>query len=66
MKITNSNGIDDLETDLKRLGEWAVKDGRKINPGKSKAVIFTKARMKERIRCYFGGQLITEASSLNI
>jgi len=34
----------------------------KINPGKSKAVSFTKARVKERIRDYFGVQLIPEAS----
>jgi len=35
----------------------------KINPRKSKAVSFTKARVKERIRYYFGDQLIPEASS---
>ena len=35
----------------------------KINPGKSKAVSFTKARVKERISYYFGDQLISEASS---
>ena len=35
----------------------------KRNPGKSKAVSFTKARMKERVRYYFGDQLIPEASS---
>ena len=36
----------------------------KINPGKSKAVSFTKVRVKERIRHYFGDQLIPEASSV--
>jgi hypothetical protein len=35
----------------------------KINPGKSKAVSFTKARLKEGIRYYFGDQLISEANS---
>ena len=35
----------------------------KINLGKSKAVSFTKARMKKRIRYYFGVELIPEASS---
>jgi len=35
----------------------------KINPDKRKAVNFTKARVKERIKCYFGDQLIPEASS---
>ena len=33
----------------------------KINPDKSKAVSFTKARLKERIRYYFGELLIPEA-----
>ena len=35
----------------------------KINPGKSKAVSFTKAMVNELIRYYFGDQLIPEASS---
>ena len=35
----------------------------KINPDKSKTVSFTKARVKERTRYYFGEQLILEASS---
>jgi len=35
----------------------------KINPGKSKAVSYTKARVKERIRYYFGDLLITELYS---
>jgi hypothetical protein len=34
----------------------------KINLGKSKAVSFTKTRVKEKIRYYFGDQLISEAS----
>jgi len=38
----------------------------KINPGKSKTLNFTKARVKERIRYYFGDQLIPEASSFKI
>jgi len=37
-----------------------------INPGKSKAVSFTKARVKGQIRYYFGDQLILEASSFKI
>ena len=34
-----------------------------VNPGKSKALSCTEARVKERIRYYFGDQLIPEASS---
>ena len=59
----DSCDIDKLQTDLKRIGEWAVENDMKINPSKSKAVSFTKARVKERIRCYLGDQLIPEASS---
>jgi hypothetical protein len=35
----------------------------KINPGKSKAVSFTKARVKERIRYYIGDRLILDSNS---
>ena len=52
-----------MQTDLNRLGEWAVESEMKINTEKSKAVSFTKARVKERTRYYFGEQLIPEASS---
>jgi len=61
-KIMDSSDFDKLQTDLNKLGEWAVKNEMKINPGKSKTVSFTKIRVKERIRCYFGDQLIPEAS----
>jgi hypothetical protein len=45
------------------LWEWAVENEMRVNPDKSKAVSFTKARVKERIRYHFGHQLIPEASS---
>jgi len=35
----------------------------KLNPDKSKTVSFTKDRVKERTRYYFGEQLITEPGS---
>jgi hypothetical protein len=35
----------------------------KINPAKSTASSFTKARVKERIRYYIGDRLIPEANS---
>ena len=58
-KITDSKDIENLQKDLNRLGENEMK----INPDKSRAVSFTKARVKERTRYYFGEQLIPEASS---
>ena len=62
-KIMDSSDIDKLQTGLNGLGEWTVENEMKINPGKSKAVSFTKARVKERIRYYLGDQLIPEARS---
>ena len=45
-KITDSGGIDNLQTDINRLGEWAVE-----NEIQAKAKqCFTEARVKERIR----------------
>ena len=43
-KITDSSVIDKLQTDLNRLGEWAVENEMSINPDKSKAVSFTKVK----------------------
>jgi len=57
-KIMDRSDIDKLQKDLNRLGEWAVENEMKKNRGKSKAVRFTKARVKERIRYDFGDQLI--------
>jgi hypothetical protein len=53
-KITDSRDIEKLQKDLNSLGEWAVENEMKINPDKSKAVSFTKVRVKERLRYYFG------------
>ena len=53
-KITDSSDIGKLQTDLNRLREWAIENGMKINPDKSKAVSFTKARVKERIGIILG------------
>ena len=53
-KITDSSDIDKLQTDLNRLEEWTVENEMKLNPDKSIAVSFTKARVKKVIRYYFG------------
>ena len=45
-KITNKNDIEKLQKYLDTLGEWAVENGMKINPGKNKAIRFTRARVK--------------------
>ena len=60
--ITDCSDIDELQTDLNRSGRWALESEMKMNRDKSKAVSFTKGRVKERIRYYFGDQLIPETS----
>ena len=45
-KIANKKDIEKLQKDLATLGEWAVENGMKINPGKSTAIRFTRARVK--------------------
>ena len=62
-KVMGNSDINELQTDLNRLGGWKVENEMKVNPGKSKAVSCAKAGVKERISCYFGDQLIPEASS---
>jgi len=62
-KIMDSSDIDNLQTELNRLGEWAEENEMKINPDKGAAVSFTKVRVKERIRYYFGDELIPVANS---
>ena len=52
----DSSDIDKLQTDLNRLGEWTVGNEMKISRGKSKAVSFTNAMVKERIKYYMGDQ----------
>jgi hypothetical protein len=59
----NDSDIDKLQRDLNKLREWALVNEMKINPGKSNSVSFTEATVRERIKYYFGDQLIPEANS---
>jgi hypothetical protein len=52
-----------MQRGLDRLGEWAVENVMKINPGKSKAVRFTSARLKDPLNYSIMDTLIPEASS---
>jgi hypothetical protein len=61
-RINDSSDVDKLQLDLNKLREWASVNKMKINPGKSKSVSFTKDRVRERIKYYFGDQLIPEAN----
>ena len=44
--IANKNDVEKLQKDLDTMGELAVENGMKINPGKSKEIRFTRARVK--------------------
>jgi hypothetical protein len=52
-----------LQKDLDRSGEWGVENAMKINPSKSKAFRFTRARVKNPLDYSLANTLIPEASS---
>jgi len=62
-KIINSPDMEKLQKDLDSLGEWAVENAMKINPSKSKALRFTRARVKDPLNYSLFGTLIPEANS---
>ena len=39
--------MEKLQKDVDWLGEWAVENAMKINPSKSKAIRFTRVRVKD-------------------
>ena len=62
-KITNKNDIEKLQKDLDNLGEREAENGMEVNPGKSKEIRFTTARVKNPLSYSLGDQKISEASS---
>ena len=61
-KILNIKDVEKLQTDLDRLGDWAEENEMKISPNKSKALSFTRARVKDPLNYSLGDQKIPEAS----
>jgi hypothetical protein len=62
-EIPDSSDIDNLQTDLNRLGDWAVENEMKVKPSKSKAVSLTKIKLRKRISYYFRDELMPESNS---
>ena len=62
-KISKSEDIEKLQKNLDRLGEWAVENVMKINPGKCKAVRFMRAWVKDPLNYTLGNQSIPESNS---
>jgi hypothetical protein len=65
-KITNKNDIEKLQKELDSLGEWLVENWMKLNPGKSKAIRFTRSWAKNTLGYFLGNQKIPEASSCKL
>ena len=65
-KIINNADMEKLQKDLDRLGEWAVENAMKINQSKSKAIHFTRARVKDPLNYSFVGTLILKRAVVNI
>jgi len=53
-KITSKNDIENLLKYLVALGEWAVGKGMKLIPGKIKAIIFSRTRVKCPLGYFIG------------
>jgi len=60
LKNVNNENIEKLQKDLDRLGEWAAENEMKVKPSKYKAVLFTRARVKDPLNYTLGDQLIPE------
>jgi len=65
-KIINNADMEKLQKDLDRPWEWAVENAMKINPSKSKAIRFTRARVKDPLNYSLMGTLIPERAVINI
>jgi hypothetical protein len=55
--------VEDLHINLNRLGEWAFENEMIINPGRSKAVCFTKAQVTESLNYSLGDTVISKAKN---
>jgi len=62
----SSDDVGKLQIDLSRLGECAVESGMEINPGRSKAVSFTRARVEDALNYSVLGQVFRKRADVNI
>jgi hypothetical protein len=61
--ILNNNDMEILQIDLNRLREWAFENEMVIDPSKSKAIFFTKARVTEALKYSLRDVVIPELIS---
>jgi hypothetical protein len=57
--------MENFQIDLNRLEEWAVESAMVINPAKSKAVCFTRARVTEPLSYSLRGIVIQKRAIVN-
>jgi hypothetical protein len=62
----NESDMETFQLDLDGLGKWAVENSMKINPGKSKALSFTTARVKDPLNYFLGGPKIFGSEQLQM
>jgi hypothetical protein len=62
-KISNKKDVRNLQKNLDTLGEWAVENETKINPGERRTIRFTRALVKNPLCYSLGDQNIPKASS---
>ena len=62
-KITSKNNIEICRWTWTSWAEWVVDNGIKINPRRSKAIRFTRARVKNPLGYFLSDQKIQETSS---
>ena len=63
-KMINNEGLEILQKDVDGLGEWAGENETKINPSKSKAVCFNRARVKDPLNYSLMDRLNTRSKQL--
>jgi hypothetical protein len=59
-EILNIKDMEILQRNLDRLEDWAVENNMKINPNKSKAINFTRERLKDPLNYSLRDQNIPE------
>jgi len=62
-QILTNEDMTNLQSDVDRLGKWAVENTMKINPSKSKAVCFTRTRVKGPLKYSLLGKAVLEATN---
>jgi hypothetical protein len=64
--MLNVKDIEILQSYLNRSGDWSVENEMKIYPSKSKAISFTRVRVKDTLNYALRDQNIPEANCYEV